>query len=111
MERKTIETEVGAPVEIDIDYWCDDKPYCINALIEHLTDSKENGATHVKLHGSYDGDCVNEVEIQPIKVELESDEDYNKRVKEVEEKRTAWERLQEAEEREMYEKLKLKYGE
>lgn len=77
MERKTIETNIGVSLDIDTDY-DDYDPFCISELISYLMESLNDGATHVKLIGAIDCfDEVCEVDIQPITVETESDEDYN----------------------------------
>ncbi len=110
MKRKQIITDINDYKEFDTDYSCGDSPIEIGEMIELLNDAKESGATHIKVTGGgYDGQ-VDYIDIQPVKVEIESDVDYNKRVAEAESKRIAKENVEKARERALYEELKAKYG-
>ena len=110
MKRKEIITDVNEYKEFDTDYSCGDSPIEISEMIELLTDAKESGATHIKVTGGgYDGQ-VDYIYVQPVKVEIESDADYNKRVAEAESKRLAIENMEKAREKALYYELKAKYG-
>jgi len=103
-KRKIKIKKIGDFLEIDTDYGCDDAPYLISELIDKLKEFQEKGGTHIQITGvGYDGG-LDWVDIQPVTVEMESEEDYKKRISE-EVKRA--EKL----ERAVYEQLKLKYKE
>jgi hypothetical protein len=111
MKRKTIETRIGVSLYIDTDYACGGNPFCIDEIIEFLQKSKKTGATHITISGSsyYDG-SVDDIEIQPVKIEMESDESYTKRIAEEESRQKAAENALISKEKALYEELKLKYG-
>jgi hypothetical protein len=95
-------------IEIDLDYACGDKPYCINKLINYLVAAKDIGATHVEIYPSnYEVDYV---DIQPITQTLETDEEYEKRKAYEESRKLAAENIKKAKEKALYEELKEKYG-
>ena len=109
MKRKETITPVGQEKDIDTDYDCGDSPIKIDELIDFLIDAKHAEATHVKLVGyAFDSD-VNSVYVEPVKVELESDSDYNKRVKADEDKKISAEKDFIEKEKALYESLKVKY--
>jgi len=110
MELKIIETAVGQSLEIDTDYYCDAKAFSIDELQSFLTDAKEKGATHFTVSGScYDG-SIDDIDIHPVNVRTETDEEYTKRAAEEESKRLAEANVKKAREKALYEELKDKYG-
>lgn len=108
MERKTIETKVGLYLEIDTDY--DAKPFCIDKLQEFLSTAKENGATNIKIKGEIHYDYISCIDIEPIKMEIESDEVYAERMAEAKSREIAANNVKKAKEKALYEELKAKYG-
>lgn len=109
MKRKEIITNINEYKEFDIDYGCGDSPIEISEMIELLTDAKNRGATHIKITGKgYDG-IIDYIDVQPVKVEIENDIDYNKRVAEAESKMLAKANVENAREKMLYEELKAKY--
>ena len=110
MERKIIKTTVGKSLEIDTNYYCGAKAFCIIEMREFLREASDSGATHVTISGScYDG-SLDYVDIQPVNIKTESDEDFAKRAAEEESKRLAEANVRKAKEKALYEELKLKYG-
>ena len=111
MKRKIFETEVGQSLEIDTDYsYGSAEAFCIVELRNFLEKAEDDGATHVKISGTVDDGCVDDVDIQPYLVEKETDDAYAKRLAEEESKKEAAKNVERAKEKALYEKLKLKYG-
>ena len=109
MKRKTFEKQLGQSLCIDTDYGFGDSPFCIKELREFITNAESEGATHVKITGNSYDYGVDYVDIQPLKIETESDEAYAKRLAEEESKKQAAENVRIAKEKALYEELKLKY--
>jgi hypothetical protein len=108
MERKTFETTVGQSLKIYTDYYA--KAFSIDELQNFLTEAKEKGATHFTISGNCYESGLDDIDIQPVNIRTETDEEYSERVAEKERKRLAEVNLKKAEEKALYEKLKLKYG-
>ncbi len=110
MKRKQIITEVNNSKEFDTDYAIGDSPIEINEMIKLISDAKEGGATHIKVTGGGCDGSVDYIDVQPVKVEYESDIDFNKRVIKAESNRIAKENMEKEKEKALYEALKAKYG-
>lgn len=110
MERKIFSTTVGKSLFIDTDYCFGAKEFSIDELQSFLNDAKDKGATHFTVSGSvYDG-IIEDIDMQPLNLRTESDEEYEKRAAEEESKRLAEDIVRKAKEKALYEELKLKYG-
>ena len=105
MERLKIARRLGSSLSIDTDYGSGDEFFSIEELQEYLTESKNKGAEYISVTGDYWDEQLDSICIYPLKVILESDEEYNKRLSEQE--RRVLEK--ENKEKDLYEKLKLKY--
>lgn len=110
MERKIFETTVGQSLEIDTDYYCGAKAFSIDELQSFLTDAKEKVATHFTVSGCCCDGSIDNIDIQPVNVRTETDEEYTKRAAEEESKKLAEANVRRAKEKALYEELKLKYG-
>ena len=111
MERKTKEIKIGDYLEIETDYDCGDKLIPIDKINSFLAEAKGNGAIDIKIDGNVDYDnSIVYVELQPIKIEIESDEDFEKREKQ--EKVLQEERIDRAKKvrKKEYEKLRDEFG-
>ena len=74
-ERKTIEETVTVTHNVDID-----ELIPVSHLKAIFEDCIESGATHLNIHGySYDGH-VEDIDIEGVKVRLETDEEYSSRL-------------------------------
>lgn len=94
---------------IDFDYGGGDRPYPIDELITFLNNAKDVGATNIKFEVPW-GDDVNYVDLYPVKLEFESDKDFEQRKQDEESNRLAAENVKKAREKALYEELKEKYG-
>jgi len=110
MERKIFETNVGQSLEVNTDYYYGAKAFSIDELQTFLNEAKENGATHFTISGCVLDDSLEDIDIQPVTVRTESDEEYTKRVADEESKQLAEANVKKAKEKALYEELKLKYG-
>lgn len=109
MEKKKIAKVVGHSLSVDTCYRSVDDLFSIDELQQFLTESKNRGADCIKITGDYYDEDLDSIDIHPIQVTLESDEDYEKRLAEIESKRLAKENVEKAKEKALYEELKLKY--
>jgi len=105
MKRINKETEIGQSLEIDTDY-CSAKPFSIKEMYDYLIGAEKTGATHINITGNSDDGYLYDVNIQPIKIEIENDKDYTKRKIEEESRILAAENKEKV----LYHELKLKYG-
>ena len=110
MERKIIETPIGESLEIDTDYSCGAKPFCIEELQNFLNKVKDNGATHINITGSCWDGSLDDIDIEAVKVVNESDEDFAKRIADAKTAQEQRETQREREEKALYNRLKLKYS-
>ena len=105
MQKKTIEKEVGEPINISKNDTLE-----IEALVSQLNDLKYQGATHVGVDAETGWDAeIESIEMQAISITIESDESFNSRVRK--EKQELQARIQHQEECELllYQKLKEKF--
>lgn len=110
MKREIMKDRIGMSLSIGTDYTYGDNPFSIEELQQFLTKAKENGGTHICVTGDVYEGALDSVEIDVMKVYTESEEAFNKRVEAAEAKKRLEENLREAGERDLYERLKLKYG-
>ena len=111
MKKIIKEITINTGLEINVDYVFGDRPTPIDELIKHLNESKKDKATHVKINGFVgSSEDLYAVVIETIKIEEESDEEYNKRKQDEESIRLANQNVEKAQEKALYEELKLKYG-
>ena len=83
----------------------------IDSVIKSLQDFKAQGATHLLVGAEWDmHDSLEGIELHPVKVTLESDEDYQRRLKGEQERQKRYEERKAQEEKELYKSLKSKYG-
>tara|TARA_R110000824_G_scaffold390913_1_gene588379 strand:+ start:317 stop:652 length:336 start_codon:yes stop_codon:yes gene_type:complete len=110
MKRIEKHIDIGEELDICTDYSYGDKPYSIKLLRTSLQELEAKGATHVKITGEVcDGD-IDSIDIQAIKIETESDEEYNARLFELERKKLRQEGILKAQRLKIYEKMKIEFG-
>ena len=109
MEREKIIEIKFDTLYLETDYYCGAEYQNIQDIIDFLNKAKYKGATDIELKGgSYGGD-LEYLEITPLKIKLESEEDFNKRLLEEEERKKRVEQRKINEEKELYLKLKQKF--
>jgi hypothetical protein len=82
-EKKQIIRDINEII-IDTDYLSGAEPYPIDTLLSNLNESKGKGATHIKFNGTCEWDNpsnVEEVFVQCVQVDLETDEEFKERLK------------------------------
>ena len=109
MEREKIIEIKFDTLYLETDYYCGEEYQNIQDVIDFLNKAKYKGATDIEFKGSsYDG-YLDYLEITPIKMKLESEDDFNKRLLEEEERKKRVEQRKLNEEKELYLKLKKKF--
>lgn len=106
-ERRKVYENIGDSIEIQIyDTKIEERP-TLEELIKFLKAAAKEGATHVDLafDQDYNSGTVDSMEIIPVKIEDEPEDISNRRIKELEQKKS-W---QEAARRQKYEELKAIY--
>lgn len=101
--KRIIKLQENIGQERDID---DDENDDINEIINFLQAAIENGATHICWSIPYDSEYG---EIQPVKIGMESDEEFQKRVNDREENIKKEAKQREIRERSILATLKAKY--
>ena len=107
MERLEKITYVGEELEIDRDVI---RYKSIDELTSFINIATLSGATHIQFSGTcYSEGYVDCIDLQPISIEIESDESYNRRLEQDRINTLAWEKRVESEEIIKYKELKNKY--
>ena len=108
MEREKIIEIKFDTLYLETDYYCEEYQN-IQDVIDFLNKAKHKGATDIEFKGGSYGGGLEYLEITPLKIKLESEEDFNKRLLEEEERKKRVEQRKINEEKELYLKLKQKF--
>lgn len=109
MERKKEWECAGNSLTHGCDYLDGDPYYPIKELIAQLSESEELGATHVCFMGDISDNELWNIDISPMKLKIESDEEYEARLRKIAAEELIAKERKEAEERAEYERLKAKF--
>jgi hypothetical protein len=107
MEKKIFEKVTGKSIEIDTGY--SSGSFCVDKLQKFLTKAKSKGCTHLDITGECWDGWLDSITIEPVKVFIESDEDYEKRIRLLDIKKLKELNESKLQERALYKSLKLKY--
>ena len=109
MEKRLIKTHISGEIHIETHIFKPDID--IQSVIDDLIRFQKESATHLSVDAEWDmHDSLESVTLHPLKVTLESDEDFKKRVEEIEKKEANRKKREEVEEKELFEQLKKKYN-